>query len=176
MSGRRPSPPASKAPPRWLDAGEQQVWRHFLAVSRLLFDRLDHELQRDAGIPHTYYEVLVALSEAEGHQMRMSDLAHRSLSSRSRLSHAIARLEEAGWVSRQSCPTDRRGQFAVLTAPGLAAIQDAAPGHVEAVRKHLFDPLTCEQVAQLGEICGAIRAGLLADEDDPIAESPAPAP
>ena len=89
--------------PRWLNDDEQQVWRAFLAASQLLCDRLDQELQRDAGIPHTYYEVLVALSESPERRMRMSALADRSLSSRSRLSHAVARLEEVGWVRRENC-------------------------------------------------------------------------
>jgi DNA-binding MarR family transcriptional regulator len=148
------------APPRWLSDSEQAVWRSYLAATQLLNDRLDQELQRDAGIPHAYYEVLVKLSEVPGRQMRMSVLADLSLSSRSRLSHAVARLEEAGWVRRESCPTDKRGQIAILTDDGFAALAAAAPAHVEGVRAHLFDPLTCEQVAQLGEICAVLAAGL----------------
>ena len=106
---------ATMAEPRWLNAEEQQAWRAFLAANRLLIEALDRELQRDAGLPHTYYEILVQLSESPERTMRMSDLAARSLSSRSRLSHAVARLEEAGWVRRETCPTDKRGQLAVLT-------------------------------------------------------------
>src|SRR5829696_5327004 len=137
---------------RWLDEREQRAWRAFLAASRLLLDTLDRELQHDAGMPHTYYEILVRLSEAPDHRLRMSDLADAMLASRSRLSHAVARLEEAGWVRRMSCPTDKRGQFAMLTGHGLRALADAAPGHVEAVRTHLLDALTPAQVDQLGEI------------------------
>jgi DNA-binding MarR family transcriptional regulator len=151
--------------PRWLDDDEQSVWRSFLAATQLLSDRLDQELQRDSGIPHTYYEVLVRLSEVPGRQLRMSELADRSLSSRSRLSHAVARLEEAGWVRREMCPTDRRGQLAVLTDEGFAALEAAAPGHVNGVRQHLFDQLTTDQVRQLGEICAAIAAPLSASQD-----------
>ena len=94
---------------RWLDEQEQQTWRAFLSVTQLLSDQLDRELQRDAKIPHAYYEILVRLSEAPDRTLRMSQLADSTLSSRSRLSHAVARLEEAGWVERRSCPTDRRG-------------------------------------------------------------------
>ena len=65
-------------------------------------DRLDRELQRDAGMPHAYYEILVRLSEQPDRSLRMSELAERSQSSRSRVSHAVARLEEAGWVRRES--------------------------------------------------------------------------
>lgn len=160
---------AEEAPrePRWLDDDEQRVWRSFLAATQLLTDRLDQELQRDSGIPHTYYEVLVRLSEVPGRTLRMSELADRSLSSRSRLSHAVARLEEAGWVRRETCATDRRGQLAVLTDEGFAALEAAAPGHVEGVREHLFDQLSPEQVRQLGEICDAIATHLGATEDKP---------
>jgi DNA-binding MarR family transcriptional regulator len=145
---------------RWLDDGEQRAWRAFLAGSRLLFDTLDRELQRDAKMPHTYYEILVLLSEAPQRRMRMSQLADAMLSSRSRLSHAAARLEEAGWLRRVGCGTDRRGQFAELTDEGFAALAAAAPRHVDGVRRHLFDALTHEQVAQLTAIGEALLANL----------------
>jgi DNA-binding MarR family transcriptional regulator len=146
--------------PRWLSVEEQGVWRSFIESTQLLLDRLDQELQRDAGMPHAYYEVLVRLSEVPGRRLRMSALADRSMSSRSRLSHAIARLEEKGWVRREICATDRRGQLAVMTEEGFAALAAAAPGHVEGVRAHLLDHLTPEQVRQLGAICAAVADGL----------------
>jgi DNA-binding MarR family transcriptional regulator len=145
---------------RWLDTEEQQTWRAFFGATQLLFDRLDRELQRDAGIPHAYYEILVWLSEAPNRSLRMSDLATQTRSSRSRLSHAVARLEERGWVTRRDCPTDKRGQIAALTDDGLAALQAAAPGHVDGVRAHLFDPLTPEQARQLREISQTLLAAL----------------
>ncbi|KAB1924261.1 MarR family transcriptional regulator [Micromonospora sp. ALFpr18c] len=137
---------------RWLDPDEQRTWRAYLAASRALMDTLDRELQRDAGMPHAYYEILVRLSETPGRQLRMSDLAQAAGSSRSRLSHAVARLEAAGWVRREECPTDRRGQIAVLTDEGFATLAAAAPGHVEGVRRHLFDALSPTQVDQLRRI------------------------
>ncbi|GAB3155693.1 MarR family transcriptional regulator [Micromonospora sonneratiae] len=137
---------------RWLTPEEQRTWRAFLAASRALMDTLDRELQRDAGMPHAYYEILVRLSEADEHRLRMSDLADLTGSSRSRLSHAVARLEEAGWVRRENCPSDRRGQFAVLTRKGFETLAGAAPGHVEGVRQHLFDPLSPAQIDQLCRI------------------------
>ncbi len=145
---------------RWLSDGEQQAWRSFLVATNLLYDQLDRELQRDAGFPHGYYEILVRLSEAPGRRLRMSQLAERSQSSRSRISHAVARLEEAGWVRRESCPTDRRGSFAVMTDEGFAALEAAAPGHVEGVRRHVFDTLTDEQVVQLRTISEALVSHL----------------
>jgi DNA-binding MarR family transcriptional regulator len=138
-TGSAPEPPPGG--PRWLDAEEQRAWRAWLYSSQLLNDRLDRELTRATGIPHAYYEILVQLSETPERQMRMSELADRCLSSRSRLSHAVSRLEERGWVRRQVCAEDGRGLLAVLTDEGFAALEAAAPIHVEGVRTHLFDQL-----------------------------------
>ncbi len=140
---------------RWLNAEQQQAWRAFLATSALLHAALDRQLQREAGIPHAYYMVLAMLSESPGRALRMSSLAEATNSSQSRISHAVARLEEAGWVRREQCPHDRRGLVAVLTDAGLAVLAEAAPGHVRAVREHLFDQLSPEQVRQLEAICRA---------------------
>src|SRR5690348_12239183 len=148
------------AEPRWLDAEEQKAWRAWLYSSLLLQDRLDRELTHQTGISHAYYEILVQLSEAPGRALRMSQLADRSLSSRSRLSHAVSRLEERGWVRRQVCPDDGRGQLAVLTDDGFAALEAAAPVHVEGVRTHLFDQLTPEQIATMREIGETLIAHL----------------
>lgn len=149
---------------RWLDENEQQAWRAFIAASQLLFDALDRQLQRDAALPHTYFEILVRLSESPERRLRMSELADTSLSSRSRVSHAVARLEEAGWVVRESCPTDKRGAFARLTDEGFAVLEGAAPGHVEMVRSRLFDALTPEQVDQLRDICNAVLIHMVPHE------------
>lgn len=157
---------------RWLDSQEHHAWRSYLAATRLLAARLDRELQRDSQIPHTYYEILVQLSEAPDRSLRMSDLADASESSRSRLSHAVARLEKSGWVRRESCPTDRRGQFAVLTEAGFTALAAAAPAHVESVRTHLFDRLTREQVGQLAAICDSITEGLREQDGQPGPQRP----
>jgi DNA-binding MarR family transcriptional regulator len=144
----------------WLDNDEQATWRAFLTAQRLLFDRLERQLQRDAGLPHAYYEILVRLSEAPDRTLRMSQLADSSLSSRSRLSHAVARLEAAGWVRRRACAEDRRGAFAELTPEGLAKLEEAAPGHVEAVRADLFDALDRDQQHALQQISEALVAHL----------------
>jgi len=145
---------------KWLTDDEQRIWRDFSAAVGMLREHLERQLQSDSGLPHAYYEVLVALSESPERTMRMSELALASRSSRSRLSHAVARLESNGWVRRTSCPDDKRGAFAHLTPSGMAVLEAAAPGHVEAVREYLFDTLTPEQVAALGEISAAIRGKL----------------
>jgi DNA-binding MarR family transcriptional regulator len=148
---------------RWLSPAEQETWRALLAATRLLFEELERQLQQEAGIPVTYYEILVALSEAPDRTIRMRDLADLTRSSPSRLSHAVSRLEEARWVERVSCATDRRGAFAHLTDKGFAALEAAAPGHATAVRKHVFDRITPEQSDELGRILGVIRDGLDAE-------------
>ncbi|HWM02140.1 MAG TPA: MarR family transcriptional regulator [Actinophytocola sp.] len=145
---------------RWLSTREQEVWRAFMGAFHGLSDQLARQLQRDSAMPYTYYEILVALSEAPDRTLRMSALAGIRGSSRSRLSHAVARLEEAGWVVRRECPTDKRGSFAVLTDKGFAALAAAAPGHVTEVRERLFDRLTPDQVEQLGVISKAILGGV----------------
>jgi DNA-binding MarR family transcriptional regulator len=137
---------------RWLSPDEQRAWRSYIEAAKLLFDALDRQLQRDADMPHAYYEILVRLSEADDRALRMSELAERTLSSRSRLSHAVARLEERGWVRREECATDRRGQICRLTDAGFDVLASAAPGHVAAVREYLVDPLTPEQLRQLEAI------------------------
>jgi len=141
---------------RWLSADEQHAWRAFLTACQTLFGAIDAQLQNVSGLPHGYYEILVRLSEAPGRALRMSQLAEASTSSKSRLSHAVARLEDRGWVRRTSCPTDRRGQIAKLTDEGFAALQAAAPGHVEQVRRSLIDALSAEQVEQLSKISASI--------------------
>lgn len=138
--------------PRWLSDEEQRAWRALLAFVTRLDDELDRQLQRDSGMPHAYYQVLAMLSEAPGRTLRMVDLARQTWSSPSRLSHAVARLEEKGWVRRDKHPTDRRGALAVLTDDGYAALVAAAPGHVDAVREVLFDHLDADQVRRLGEL------------------------
>lgn len=138
--------------PRWLDDDEQRTWRAFLAATHVFFARLDRELQQNDGLPHAYYEILVRLSETPERRMRMSDLADRSLSSRSRLSHAVSRLEEAGWIVREPCVDDRRGAYAALTDTGFAVLDRAARGHVEGVRSHLLDLLDDDELVVLHRI------------------------
>jgi DNA-binding MarR family transcriptional regulator len=157
---------------RWLDDEEQRTWRSFLTASRLFFDAIERQLQQDSGLPHAYFEILVRLSEAPDRMLRMSQLASTSLSSRSRVSHAVARLEEAGWVRRHPHPEDRRGALAQLTDAGLAYLRKAAPGHVAAVREHLFDPLSAEQLAALRGISETIVAHFSDTPVWPAADDP----
>ncbi|MFE5816548.1 MarR family winged helix-turn-helix transcriptional regulator [Streptomyces sp. NPDC056479] len=163
------APPASDASAparetRWLTVEEQQVWRSYIEATTLLWDHMDRQLQRDAGMPHIYYGLLVKLAESPHRRLRMTELAMLAKITRSRLSHAIARLEKSGWVRREDCPDDKRGQFAVLTDAGMAMLREAAPGHVEAVRQAMFDRLTPEQQKALGEIMQIVAEGLQPSE------------
>lgn len=145
---------------RWLDAGEQQAWRAYLGGTRLLLDALDRQLQTDSGLSLADYELLVRLSDRPDRRLRMSELAAVTLFSRSRLSHAVSRLEQIGWVRRVTCDSDGRGTWAELTDEGFAHLVAAAPGHVTAVREHLFDHLPPQHVAVLRAMGEAIQADL----------------
>jgi DNA-binding MarR family transcriptional regulator len=111
-------------------------------------------------MPHIYYGLLVQLSQAPRRRLRMTELAKSAKITRSRLSHAIARLEKNGWVRRENCPSDKRGQFARLTDEGMEVLRQNAPGHVAAVRQALFDRLSPDQVKQLGAIMRVMAEGL----------------
>ena len=146
--------------PRWLSPEERESWVAYLIATRLLWAEFERDMQRGAGMPLTYYEILSMLSEVPGHALRMAELSSMLQVSPSRLSHAMSRLEESGWVRRELCPSDRRGWIAILTEEGMSAVRAAAPTHVESVREHLFDQLTPAQVEQLGEISRALLSHL----------------
>lgn len=137
----------------WLSDEEQRVWRAYLQLTGMLTEHLDRELRRDAGLPHTYYQVLAMLSEAPGRSLRMTELAAVAWASPSRMSHAVDRLQEAGWVTREPAPDDKRGQIARLTDAGFAKLAAAAPGHAAAVRAILFEPLNAQLLTSFGEVC-----------------------
>jgi DNA-binding MarR family transcriptional regulator len=157
---------------RWLDDDEQRVWRAFLAVNRKLFAALERQMQDESGLPQTYYIILAMLSEAPGRSLRMSELAELVSSSPSRLSHAVDRLAERGWVRREKDPHDRRGNRTVLTDEGWEIVLATAPGHVRTVRENVFDLVTPEQLAVLDEVFTAVLARL--DADAPGAAPAAP--
>ncbi len=138
-----------------LDSREYRAWNSYRALTRLLEGALDRRLQRDVGVALSDFQILVTLSEAPGRALRMSSLAETTNFSQSRLSHAVSRLEDAGWVRRAKCSTDGRGQFAVLTDMGYEVVAAAVPGHDTVMREQLLDLLRPEQIEQLNEICQA---------------------
>lgn len=117
-------------------------WALFLHAHSVLVERLEHELKEGRGLPLTWYEVLLRLAASPDGRMRMSDLAGSLLLSKSGVTRLIDRMEEAGLVSRGSCPSDRRGSFAVLTATGRAAYEAAAPVHLDGIERHFLGRLS----------------------------------
>ncbi|WP_282703200.1 MarR family transcriptional regulator [Streptomyces sp. CC219B] len=151
---------------RWLNPDEQRAWRAYIGAAHLLEDALDRQLQQEAGMPHLYYSILAFLSEAPERRLRMTDLAEQLKITRSRLTYAVTRLEKDGMVRREACQWDKRGSIATLTDEGMTVLEGAAPGHVEAVRTHLFDRLSPEQVRQLEEIFTTVAEGFRGEESE----------
>jgi DNA-binding MarR family transcriptional regulator len=129
-----------------------RAWRAYIMGTELMRQQLHRELQESHGLSIADYEVLVQLSERPDGRMRMSQLAGRVASSKSRLSHQISRMERAGLVRRADCPDDARGVIAELTDKGMATLRAAAPTHVEGVREHLIDLLTDAEQEALATI------------------------
>jgi DNA-binding MarR family transcriptional regulator len=157
--------PTQAPEPRWLEGIERDAWLSLIGVIIRLPAALDAQLQRDAGLSHFEYMVMVNLSNADDHVLRMSQLAALCHSSLSRLSHVVARLERRGWLRRDPCPDDGRATLATLTDDGFAKLASAAPGHVDAVRAYVIDALDPEQLGQLSAIGDTILGRL--DGDTP---------
>jgi DNA-binding MarR family transcriptional regulator len=160
--------------PRWLDAEERQAWLTLASALVRLPAALDAQLRRDAGITHFEYQVLALLSAAPGRTLRMSVPATQAEGSLPRLSQVVARLEQHGWVRRTPDPGDGRYTLAILTDDGWAKVTEAAPGHVEEVRRLVFAPLTKAQTRQLGEIGRRIMRAI--DPGDPCLGDQPPTP
>ena len=126
----------------------------------LLFDRLDDDLRREHDISLVEYEILVRLSERDGH-MRMAALADALAHSRSRVTHTVTRMEKAGLVQRSSSPEDGRGILCAITDKGHDLLVRAAPTHVAGVRAHLVDLATDEDFAALGRVFDSVSDSLV---------------
>jgi DNA-binding MarR family transcriptional regulator len=152
---------------QWLTADEQRAWRAYMRVGSLLTVQLNRQLQADSGLSLPEYEVLVQLSEAPGGRLRPFQLGLALNWEQSRLSHLLSRMVHRGFVTRQDSPADRRGAVAVLTRRGRAAIESAAPGHVAAVRRLVFDRMDSAQAAAFGQAFEAILAALEGSRSGP---------
>ncbi|MBT2207205.1 MULTISPECIES: MarR family winged helix-turn-helix transcriptional regulator [Actinomadura] len=142
--------------PRWLDATQQRDWRAYVDGSVRLTEIMDRDLKAKHGLSVSEYEILVRLSEAPERRLRMAELAANASQSRSRLSHTCSRLESKGLVRRDSCPSDKRGVIAVLTAEGFAALERAARDHVETVRNHFIDVIEPDDLEAIGRAFTAV--------------------
>jgi DNA-binding MarR family transcriptional regulator len=136
----------------WLDEQENLIWRSFLHASGLISRQLSDSLKAQTGLTMDDYEVLVHLSEADPHRVRMTELSHQLLNSQSRLTQRIDRLAKRGLVCREKCPEDGRGTFAVLTDEGMKCIVEAAPQHVRDVRAALIDLIEPSERAMFADI------------------------
>jgi DNA-binding MarR family transcriptional regulator len=137
---------------RWLDEREQHVWQGYLHVNQDLTAVLEQQLARESGVSGADYRVLVPLSDAPGGLLRARDLGSEIGWDRSRLSHHLSRMEKRGLVTREECAEDARGLMVRLTKAGRRAIEEAAPGHVEAVRRYFFDELSNDEMETMGAV------------------------
>jgi DNA-binding MarR family transcriptional regulator len=146
-------------------AEELRVWRDFVETAEALRSRLTSRLQSESALSPGDYAVLLALSEADAHRLRSSELAAGIGWERSRLSHHLARMERRGLIRRENCATDSRGAEVLLTAEGAEAFRSASIPHLRAVRELFVDALTPEQLSMAGELAAALRAHLGAPRD-----------
>ncbi|MDR7167582.1 MarR family winged helix-turn-helix transcriptional regulator [Nocardia aobensis] len=151
-------PSGHPASPPWLSSAQQRAWRAFMDGHQRLMVELNRQLQADSDMSLPEYRILVMLSEAPGGSLRMSDLADGVLSSRSRLTHQIRRMEDEGMVRRTSCEEDGRGVRAHLTDEGMRRLRAAAPGHVAAVRRTFVDLLSPEELTAIGDAFDRVNA------------------
>ena len=144
----------------WLNEKEMQAWIGYRRMRLLLDLRLNRELMSQAGLSEADYDVLSNLSESPHQQLRLTDLATHMRWSKSRLSHHITRMQRRGLVDRHDCKDDGRGSMLVLTPAGRKAIEEAAPGHVASVRKHMIDLMTDDELEALAAFSHRIVAHL----------------
>lgn len=145
---------------RWLDEDEQRAWRGFLDVQAGLRARLHRELQMSSGLSLPDYDVLVHLTDVPEGRLRAFELGDGLQWEKSRLSKQVARMAKRGLVVREHCPEDRRGAYVAVTAQGRLAIEEAAPAHVELVRRLVFDELSAAQVRTLSRIAETVLGRL----------------
>ncbi|MET9063869.1 MarR family winged helix-turn-helix transcriptional regulator [Streptosporangium sandarakinum] len=136
---------------RWLDADEERAWRALRRMMIAIQSRTAHDLAA-IGLSDPDYEVLSTLSERPGHASTLREQAAKMGWSRSRLSRHASRMEARGLVRREPDPDDGRGCYLVLTEDGLEALEDAAPLHLESVRRHVIDRLSPADLSALEDI------------------------
>lgn len=153
---------------RWLTSSQQRDWRAFLLGTTLLMERLDRDLREKHGLSLPEYEILVRLSEAPKRELRMAELADSVKNSRSRITHTVRRMQDAGYIARRACESDGRGVIAALTAKGFQKLETAAPDHVESVRQSLIDVVSADELNAIGTAMGRVGQRLETGRPDPI--------
>jgi DNA-binding MarR family transcriptional regulator len=127
-----------------------------LEANARLVATLGAELEGAAGLPLSSYEVLLRLARSGDQRLRLSELAAQVALSTSGLTRLVDRLEAAGYLAREACPTDRRGLFAVLTAEGREVLGRATDAHLEGLDRHLSAPLAPGELEQLRVLLGKL--------------------
>ncbi|MFF8437160.1 MarR family winged helix-turn-helix transcriptional regulator [Streptomyces bacillaris] len=145
------------APPRWLTPEQQAAWDSFIRMQEKLIGRLSRRVQADSHMSAADYLVLAKLTEAGG-RMRLTDLAKLLEWEKSRMSHQVGRMTKRGLVAKEECANDGRGALVVATPAGRTAIEEAAPVHVDHVRRLFVDALTQEELDTLARISNRILA------------------
>jgi len=118
---------------------EQAAWGGLLGMHGRLLRQIEQELLDRFRISHAEFEVLLRLSWADGHRMRIQDLATQSLLTRSGISRVVERLARVDLVTREAAPEDGRGAYAVLTERGVGVFSAALTTHVALVRAAFLD-------------------------------------
>jgi DNA-binding MarR family transcriptional regulator len=149
---------------RWLDAREAHLWQSYRDLYRELTGALEARLVRNSGLSGADYALLHPLSVSECGVLRTRDLGRSIGWERSRLSHQVSRMEKRGLVVREECESDARGSMIRLTETGRAAIEAAAPDHVEGVRGYLFDQLSRDEQDTLSSLLDRVLEGLPAKD------------
>ena len=150
----------------WLTEDEQRAWRGLLQMTAQLNARMNRQLQNDFGMSLADYDVLVVLSEAPAGRLRVFEITDALAWEQSRVSHHLARMQRRGLIAREECAADARGAFVVLTETGRAAIERAAPAHVETVRDLVFDGLSPDQLAALTAVTSRVLERLRASQPE----------
>lgn len=132
------------------------AWAALLLTHATLTRVLDAELRRDADLSLADFDVLMQLALADG-SLRMTELARRSLVSRSGMTRRVAQLEERGLVRRGGGDGDRRAVRASLTARGVSVLERAVETHVRGIGEHFLDRLDERRLVALRDSLGALR-------------------
>jgi DNA-binding MarR family transcriptional regulator len=142
-------------------AGE--AWALLLSVQARLTERIEAELAGAGLPPLSWYDMLWELEKAEDGRLRMHELAQRTVLSRSNLTRLADRLEQAGLITREPSPDDRRGYFCALTRAGRDMRRKMWPLYAEQIAALFAQHLSVREaetmVAALGKVLGAARRG-----------------
>jgi DNA-binding MarR family transcriptional regulator len=155
----RDNPGPCAAVRRRMTSAELATWRALLDTTGELRRVLGAELQETSLSPADY-QVLLALSEAQGKRMRSSELARTIDWERSRLSHHLGRMERRRLIRRDDCAIDSRGAEVSLTAEGARVFRRATAPHMRSIKRHFADALTPEQFAALANILRSLQNNL----------------